>query len=377
MSVDKEVFLKSIYFNPKSPASFSSPENIYREAHKSGRTDITRSDVQNWLTKQPVYSIFRSAKRKFKTGGIVVDSISMLHDLDFLELPNMAEENDGVKFVLLTIDLFSRKVWGSPVKRKISSQVIEAMTDLIDQGANFKLIRSDRDIAFKSKIFQAFLKEHNIGHYFATGRTKANYIESVIKTIEGRIFRYLEASTSDRYIDVLQDIISAYNSSEHRQIRMPPNAVKEENWAEVFSNQYLLPEIKRPKSIKKKKIKKRFKFQIGDVVRLSRLPSTFERSYNMKFTRETFKILARFRRGGQAVYQVEDEKGEKIEGMMYESEMVKITPDPDQYHEIEKILKTKKLKNGETMHFVKWLNFPKKYNEWVSDSQTTKDWATI
>ena len=51
---------------------------------------------------------------------------------------------------------------------------------------------------------------------------KANYAERAMKTIRGKIYKYFTYKQSYHYIDALQDITRAYNSSVHRSIKMAP-----------------------------------------------------------------------------------------------------------------------------------------------------------
>ena len=56
-------------------------------------------------------------------------------------------------------------------------------------------------------------------------KVKANYAERAIKTIKGKIYKYFTYKQSYHYIDALQDITRAYNSSVHRPIKMAPAQV--------------------------------------------------------------------------------------------------------------------------------------------------------
>ena len=58
---------------------------------------------------------------------------------------------------------------------------------------------------------------------------KANYAERALKTIKGKIYKYFTYKQSYRYIDALQDITQAYNSSVHRSIKMAPAQVTMSN----------------------------------------------------------------------------------------------------------------------------------------------------
>ena len=58
------------------------------------------------------------------------------------------------------------------------------------------------------------------------------------------MWRYLTAVNSKRYIDVLEDLITSYNNSYHRSIKMRPVDVSRENGNKVFKTFYGLKDTK-------------------------------------------------------------------------------------------------------------------------------------
>ncbi|MCP4976532.1 MAG: chromo domain-containing protein, partial [Maribacter sp.] len=63
-------------------------------------------------------------------------------------------------------------------------------------------------------------------------------------------------------------------------------------------------------------------------------------------------------------YKVNDWYGEPIVGIFYDWELVKVVKSADETYRIEKILKTRQRK-GLTEHFVKWVGYPDKFNQWI------------
>lgn len=65
---------------------------------------------------------------------------------------------------------------------------------------------------------------------------------------------------------------------------------------------------------------KRFKFKVGDYVRLSGIKHTFQRDYEQKWTEEVFIVDRRFLRQGIPVYKVVDYSKDPIDGTFYEEQ---------------------------------------------------------
>ena len=110
---------------------------------------------------------------------------------------------------------------------------------------------------------------------------------------------------------------------------MKPTQVTEANEAKVWGTLYGSNEQKRV----------RFKFQVGDRVRISKVKRMFEKSYCPNYMEEMFTIYKRFALQGP-VYKLKDDGGEILEGTSYEPELQKIIKN-DVYC-IEKILRNRK-----------------------------------
>ena len=66
-------------------------------------------DVKNYLMKQSSYTQNRQTRDKFKTQKVIVGGINELHQADLIDVQAYATENNGVRFILLVIDTFSKK----------------------------------------------------------------------------------------------------------------------------------------------------------------------------------------------------------------------------------------------------------------------------
>ena len=128
-----------------------------------------------------------------------------------------------------------------------------------------------------------YLKKINIEHINNNMLHKANFIERFWRTLHVRIHRYLTEENTNRFIDKLPDFISSYNSTFHRSIGMAPADINHDNELELYEKQkakgdkYLNNDID-------------YKFQVGDMVRISHLSRPFMRSIDQQHTPEVFSI---------------------------------------------------------------------------------------
>ena len=113
-----------------------------------------------------------------------------------------------------------------------------------------------------------------------------------------------------------------------------------------------------------KNTNKKPKFSIGDKVRVSLLKNTFEKSYTSNWSEEIF-IIDDIKTRNVHYYFLKDLQGEKIDGMFYEQELLKIKQ--NDLHLIEKIIE--KIGNR---YLLKWKNYPNKFNSYVNQNAIIK-----
>ena len=281
-------------------------------------------------------------------------------------MSNITKENDGVKYLLFVIDIFSKYLWVEPLKNKTAKKKsLKGLQIYSAKEENVKKLRTDNGTEFISKVTRTYLESEDI-YYFTTqnSSTKANIAERVTQTVKIMMYRYFTKNRTHRYINILQDIVKSYNATPHRSLNnIAPKDVSKGNEADIWAFMYLKPK-------KTKKNPTPFQFKKDDLVRISHKNMVFDRSYDEHFTREIFKIYQRMRMQGIPMYKIKDFQEEAIKGNFYESELQKVNKDENALWFIEKKIKKRK-RNGETQWLVKFDGWPNKYNQWISEKDIT------
>jgi ribosomal protein S17 len=362
-----EEYLNEIYFDPKHPASFSSPEKLYKWVKQDGRFPVNRKNIQKWLSGVESYTLHREAKIKFPRNKVYVSKPGVQWDCDLIHMVDYSSVNNGNKYVLICIDVFSRFVWLRGIKTKKPQDVMGAFKDIFKTVTKPLRIRTDKGAEFTSQACEKFFKSQNILHMLAQNtETKANYAERAIKTIKMRIQRYFTQKQTHKYIDKLQDFASSYNNTYHRSIKKAPAEVNSETASQTWFTQYAEPLL-----YKSKKRKQKDKFKVGDLVRISHIRKTFQREYDERWTGELFRIITKVTSNRIPMFRLKDYSGEIIQGLFYPQELQQVSIDENQPYKIGKILKTRKQK-GVKQYFVNWKYWPPKYNSWI-DASTVED----
>ena len=369
---DKRIFRRA-YFNPSHPGAFTSPDKLYRALNRR----ISHGKVKKFLQSQESHTVLSQVKRKFKKLKVVSPFINYLWDLDTAamtfyvkgknEKQSFHQQNRGFKYFLVAIDVFSKFLWTYPLKTLKATE----MTAVLRQLLNIKkpdFIRTDRGSEFKNARVQALLRRENVGHILTLNETKANFAERVIRTIKDKIGKYLEEQESHEWVDVLPKITKSYNKTYHRSIKKAPSEVRKADeiaiWKMTYENiKKIKPRPRRPPRVKRSP----YKFEIGDYVRIVAFKGAFDKSaFSHKWTTELFMVVDRDNTQGIPRYQLVDYSREDVVGYFYQRELQKVYLEDRPYFKIEKVLRQRR-RGGIIEYFVKFKNWPDKYNGWVRE----------
>ena len=116
----------------------------------------------------------------------------------------------------------------------------------------------------------------------------------------------------------------------------------------------------------KRSTRVRFKFKVGDKVRISKKKGTFEKGYLPNWTEEVFSIAQRLRRI-PSVYRLREYDETMLGGTFYERELQRVQQSEADLFRIEKILKARG-KGKNEQYLVRWSGWPSKYDQWIPAS---------
>ena len=300
-------FLSCVYISPEHAASFTGLDKLYRVV-RNQFPSITRKEIRKWAENNLSYSLHKPSRRTFKRNKVYAPEIDSLWKADLAFVQDVAKENDGVNYLLVVIDVFSKYVWVRPMKNKTAHSLLEAFDSILSEGRKPEKLRTDKGTEFLNETFQQYLKNKNIHFYTANNESKASVVERVNRTLKSKLYRYFTAVNSLHYIDVLQDLVDSYNNTYHRSIGRAPATFSLLNVGTVRRKLYGEMNSTAPK---------KFKFRAGDHVSLSLRKRLFKKGYKMNWTEEIFQITHQLSRT-PVVYTVQDLLERPIEGTFYE-----------------------------------------------------------
>ena len=266
-------------------------------------------------------------------------------------MQSFSKYNEGFKYLLNVIDIFSKYAWSIPLMDKTGKAITNAFDSII-QTSNRKpeKLWVDQGSEFFNRVMDQWLKSNNIKRYNTFNEGKAVVIERFNRTLKTRMWKYFSSNNTYNYTGVIDKLISQYNNSKHRSIKMKPKeASLKKNEAQVYNNLYgdLTQELRTSK------------YSIGDNVRITKKKTTFEKGYTPNWTEEVFKIVG-IQNSNPVTYKIQDLNGDEIDGYFYEQELQKTTQN---VFRIEKIIRRD---NKNQRVLVKWMGYPNSFNSWVS-----------
>ena len=280
----------------------------------------------------------------------MVSGIDKIWAADLADMQALSEENEGYKFLLLVIDTFSKYGWIKPLKNKKGETMVKAFKTIFEEGRTPGKLWTDKGTEFYNKNMNDLRKLYDIELYSTENEEKSSIAERWIRTMKEKMFKYFTDYNTNKYIDVLPDLVEDYNNTVHSSTKLTPtDASKEENELTVWRNLY-------PDRYKTSRLNP--KFSVGDEVRITKKKKVFEKGYTTRWTEEIFTIKE-IRETNPITYKLEDLQGEEIKGTFYEPELQKTE---QQIYRIEKIIKKEKGRS-----FVKWKGYSDKFNSWVDN----------
>ena len=353
MEKDVENYIKDLYYNLDNPESYSSIDKIFK-AGKKKFPKLRKKAVKLWFQKQPTATLHKPVRYKFSRNKTIVLGLGTQIQMDLCDMRNIAKYNDNYNYILTGIDCFGRRGFAEKVKNKSAREIVKCLK-LIFEKCSFKRLQTDKGSEFLNSSVKQLLKDTNTELWVSENDdVKAALVERFNRTLKDRMYKYFTAKNTKRWIDILDKLVDNYNNTVHSSIKKKPIEVKKQDTIAIA--RILYPPAKA----------KSFKFDIDDLVRISKAKKTFRKGYLASWATELFKIISRFNRANP-VYEIADLNGNKVKGKFYAEELVK-TEMPDDF-QIEKIIRKKRERNGRTKYLVKWLGYNSSFNSWVDESQ--------
>jgi len=358
------------YVTPGHPTAFTSPGAVYH--YYGGR--IPLRTVEAALRRVDSYTLHREYKRPRVFNPFYAYLPRTHFQADLVDVSKLHTANSYFKFLLVIIDVFTRKIWVWPLKNKSAATTAAALREWLEKleprrrAGTRRHLYTDRGTEFVNATVRALLQEYDMESDLAQrSLNKAALAERVNKTLQIRLYKFLTHTGRLRYIDHLPEIVAGYNNSQHRTLeKLTPEQ------ADQPENEVLVREIHGRRYIDREKRSKRLRqrarlLKKGQQVRIKvpggKRVGKDSRAYTPFFQQELYVVSAVSRRMPVPMYEVQSLKtGRVARGHFYRGEL---QPVDKRVFKVEKVLRSRVDADGNTERLVRFAEISPVFDSWV------------
>ena len=216
---------------------FPGQEKLYKITQKTN-PEITRQQIKHYFDTDTTSQLTKVQKKQKPTGHTVAFHVNELWQMDIFDLSRYQYFNDYNRYLLVAIDVFSRKAFVAPMKEKTPHGVQQAFDKLI-QNVKPRSILSDHDSSFLSKDFTEHLNKlqiplnvNAISDHHALG-----IIDNFAKRIKTILTAMFLKNKHTKWIHEINRIVSQYNTMSNGGLEglSPNEASKDENKEKILN----------------------------------------------------------------------------------------------------------------------------------------------
>ena len=297
---------------------------------------LSRPLLDEWKEHDDSYTRFKATRRKnVPRRPYKILNPDNIWEGDLLDMTRWSRKNRNIKFILVLVDQFTKKLYASPCKSKHAQDVLTALRDVFEYQtlSRPRILYTDNGLEFTNALVQEYLTNRVKVQHVTTKNPsiKCAIAERTNRTLKSVLVRV--ADTNDgRYIDQLQNVVRGYNETRHTATGYAPNTVDPLNVDDVRQGLYRRAEKRRLQQFgthtwDNAAKRQTAKLVVGDWVhaldRKQTSAATFRRGYDPSFPRELYQISDVLQRDKQYVYKLSDLSGKQLPSGYYYPELSK------------------------------------------------------
>lgn len=164
---------------------------------------------------QIVKEIHRDARKNFKRRKYTMRGIADTLQADLIEMQQFKLKNHGYRYILIAIDVFSKRAYAVPLKDKTAKSTADGMEIILKQvGQPIRNLQTDDGKEFFNRTMKRLLVQYGgINHYSTYSIKKASIVERLIRTIKKKLYMYFSLESTKKWYRILQNVIDTYNNT--------------------------------------------------------------------------------------------------------------------------------------------------------------------
>ena len=259
-SEDRDKVIKHYY---EDLTTTGGQDKLYRQIHEK-YVGISRQDVMNFLKQQESWQLWAKVVKNKVSYPIVAKHPNHIWQMDLIVFENTPDQ--GYKYILTIIDLFSKFLRAYPLKNK-EAETIEAQLRSVFSTIKPRILQNDNGSEFTNNLVVNLMKEKGIRQAFSKAYTPQSQeqIERVNQTIKGLLYRNFIQTGRKKWVNALPLVVENLNQSIHSTTGFKPKVLNDPQLPEETLHLVL----SRINKFANKETKRAPTFNIGDQVRIS------------------------------------------------------------------------------------------------------------
>ena len=261
--------------------------------------------------------IYKPALKTYPNRKVITQYPDDVWSVDLADMNDVINYNNKYRFMLNCVDCFSRYAWSIATTNKRGPTILEGLKQIVKDNNNKypAHLWVDQGSEFYNQEVKEWCNDHDITMYSTFGRAKSAIVERFNRTIKTLLYKHFYAVQNKRWVKILPQFIKDYNDRPHKGLpaKLTPakvHAMKNDEINYIYD--YQINQVKTNKDPQK--------FKVGDLVRLSRIKSTFEKGYHQSWTSTIYKI-SKALDTIPWTYNITDLDDEPYTGSFYEQEL--------------------------------------------------------
>lgn len=281
-------------------SGFVGGRKLYQIA-KSKNLKVTFKEVDEFVKSQDTAQVHKPVKvEKKKFQPITTPFPKFEMQMDLADMSNYSRQNKGNKWILMVIDIFSRRAFAVPIKSKRPVDVLEGMKDVFEKfGYVPAVIRTDDGNEYKH-VVNSYLKEKKIQRVVSKSEDHRVFgvIDSFTKNLKTALQKYMTEHNTAKWLDYLKIYITGYNDRPHDSLKGDTP-----NGAEKHTETTLQTQIEKINVVESG-------LKVGDDVRTKLKKNIHSKGYERNWSIRTYKIKEiegnRYTLSNDQVYKSDD-----------------------------------------------------------------------
>ena len=244
--------------------------------------------------------------KKFNKRKVYSQFKDNIWGVDLADMQSLSKKNEGIKYPLCAIDLYSKYAFVVPLKDEKGISIVNGFNKIIKQyNRKPNKIWVDQGGEFYNRVFKKWLSGNDIIMYSTYNEDKSVVAERFIRTLKNKLYKHMTATGKSVYYNVLDDIVNEYNNTKHNNIKIKP--------IDVGHNKRVYIDEDNEKDSR---------FKVSDRVRISKFKNIFAKGYTPNWSKEIY-IVDKINDTVPYTYNLKDFNDEKIIGSFYDRDLQK------------------------------------------------------